>query len=697
MSRFSGNSLLSTLRGKIWISTSVLAFFICTFGLISYLVVTLLTNNPFYGVFIPFIFLAFTVIVFGWWLSNELVSPIDNIILLAKSLERNSATSLPKTSGSTETDQLLQTLHRNSRQMQNVITLMDKVAGGNIDVALSPLEGSDRLTASFQKLLAKVSESIQAKDELDKLEKEIKLVKNELSGVRNGNLNIELESEYVYTKEITEAIKYLIEKLTLLISIVKVDSIQAQGSANNVEKTIESLIQQDEKKIQKMNQASITLKQVPNIIEKITEDLTRSAKSAKHTIEKTRHGSDISNENSESVAKLRSNLRESIGRIQSLNERSHEIAKVAKIVDDLANRTNMIALNASIQATEFGEEGQSFVLVSEELERLAARANGTNKHISTLNNTILSEIGRVEDSLESTMGEVANLSKYTIETANVLGELERYIGQFLNLQENLITFSNYQSNETDEAFETFVSSITDTENNVQDLAESATQIKSISSMMKNLQSHIAEFRVIQQSDLQSSESENTPSFENQNEESGASPSIDNEEFTTDEFNRVKLSTEEFNVMKMKSEQTNAENSESGEFDSADLKTEDSSQNKLNSEDLDSEELQADKTDIDPEKLYDEQFKSFENDEDKGLDMNSDNFNSVEFLNEKFASDEFDSGEFVQDDFDIEQENLSKAEEEISGSLTKNSFDDDDDDLLDLKSKSAVNDAPNIPV
>ena len=574
MARSPGNSMFNSLRGIIWVSTSVLAFFICTFGLISYLVVTLVTNNPFFGVFIPFVFLAFIVIGFGWWLSNEVMRPIEKVTLLAKSLERNSSTSLPKTSGSSETDQLLLTLHRNSQQMQNIVTLMDKVANGNLNVALTPLKGSDRLTASFQKLLSKVSESIHAKDELNKLESSLEDVNRGIANVKNGNLAVDLQSDHIQTKDITDTFNYLIEKITALISLIKVDARQTENSAVDIEKTIQALVQQDETNIQQMTNASITLKQVPNLIEKIAEELMNSAKSAKQTIDKTHYGTKIAHENSESVSQLRIKVRESINRIQSLTERSHEIAKVAKTVDDLANRTNMIALNASIQATELGEDGRSFVLVSEELERLAARANGTNKQISLLNSSILSEIGKVEESLDTTIGEIAGLSKFAIENGNVLSELERYVGQFLNLQENLIAFSKDKSEETDEAFDTFISSISKSENSVKELKASSEHIRHINLMMNNLQNHTKEFRVTQQQDT------SPPLLKNNSPQDNSQDSVKedelykefaSQEFDTDAFNAAKLDSGELEAMKFDSDEINSENLDLDEFDSEELR------------------------------------------------------------------------------------------------------------------------------
>ena len=96
-----------------------------------------------------------------------------------KGLERGSPISLPKTSGSTETDELLQTIHRNNRQLQNLVSLMEKVADGDVNVALTPLESSDRLSDAFQKLLTKVSESISAKQDLTNLQSAIRQLDEE--------------------------------------------------------------------------------------------------------------------------------------------------------------------------------------------------------------------------------------------------------------------------------------------------------------------------------------------------------------------------------------------------------------------------------------------------------------------------------------------------------------------------------------
>ncbi len=494
MLRPSSNSLLNSLKGKIWLATSGLAFFICVFGLISYIIVSILTNDPFYAVFIPFLFLAFAVMVFGWWLSNELISPIEKVTLLAKSLERGATTTLPKTSGSTETDELLQTLYRNSQQIHKVVSLMDEVANGNFTVALTPLQNSDRLTNSFQQLLAKVSESIHAQQNLENLQAAVEQIKTETANIRTGNLSVEIKSDAPETKEISETFKYLIHHLNEIIAQVKAEAANSQFCVAEIQQTISGVVSRDEARAQEMTQAALALKQIPNSVQKISEDLANSADSANHSIEKARAGSRSAQANLTAVSQLRKQIQEAIKQIQKLGDRSQEIEKIAKTVGDLAHRTNMIALNASIQVESTSETGRGIAVVVEEIERLAARAGNMNKEISGFNKSIAAEITQAEMVLQSTVGEAANLSKFAIETSNSLSEIEKYIGQFLNLQNKLTAYSNEQSGETEKAFQIFVESIAEAESAVESLKQSDANVARFSKSMENLSASVADFK-----------------------------------------------------------------------------------------------------------------------------------------------------------------------------------------------------------
>ena len=494
MARQTANSLLNSLKSKIWLATSALAFFICSFGLVAYLIVSSLTNDTFYAVFILFTIMAFSVMVFGWWLSNELISPIEKVSLLAKSLERGSTASLPRTTGSIETDEILQSLHRSNQQLQNLVGLMDKVTNGELHVALTPLENSDRLTGAFQKLLAKVTDSIQAKQDLEKLQKAVSGITKEISPIRTGNFDVDIKTDSAQVKEISETFRYMLGHLNNLIGQIKSDSAQAQTAAIEVYKTLQNIVQADETRMQEMNHAKFALKQIPNSVQKIAETLENSTQTANNSIEKAQRGTLAAQENLNAAAALRKQIQEAVSRVGRLNERSLEIGIIAKAVDDLAQRCGLIALNASIQADELGEKGRGFAVIAEEIEQLTVRAGNTNKQISLLNKTVFAEIAQVESSLDSTVGSVANLSKFAIESGNALSELERYIGQFLNLQTQLVGYSSEQSAETEKAFQVFIDSISDTEKTIETLKKSEADLAESAGVLESLQMAVADFK-----------------------------------------------------------------------------------------------------------------------------------------------------------------------------------------------------------
>ncbi|MBS1794850.1 MAG: methyl-accepting chemotaxis protein [Acidobacteria bacterium] len=496
MARYTPDSLLNSLKGKIWLATSALAFFICTFGLVSYLIVSFVINDPFYAVFVPFLFLAFTVMFFGWWLSTEVVSPIEKVSLLARSLERSASTSLPKTSGSTETDELLATLHRNSLQMQKLVGLMDEVAAGNTNVALTPLQNSDRLTAAFQKLLAKVTDSIDAKHKLEQLQNAVAGISEEIGRVRKFNLDAEITIDARETKEIAETLKFLINHLNNVVALIRNDSGHTQTSAMEIRKTIQTLIQQDEVKIQEMNQAVLKLREIPNSVQRISENFAGAVQSANQSIEKARSGTEFAQQNLGAVALVRKQLQEAMSRIGRINERAQEMGQIAKTVADLAHRTNTIALNAAIQAGELGEQGRGFSVVAEEIERISGRAENTNKQISSLSKSMTADIVEVERSLKSTVTEAANLSKFAVETGNSLSELEKHITQILSLQDQLTADSSEQSDETEQAFQVFVGSIAETEMSVECLRQSEKSVSVLTATLSNLLLAVDQFKLL---------------------------------------------------------------------------------------------------------------------------------------------------------------------------------------------------------
>ena len=290
---------------------------------------------------------------------------------------------------------------------------------------------------------------------------------------------------------------FLIEELTEITALVKSDGSQAHNSARTTQKMLLEIGAQRRESGEGDE----------SIVGKTQANSRYGAKYFRRTFAVSRCGKSIRRKSAlgttGNAGKFKVRLaicavkfRKRFKRIQSLSVRSQEIGKIAKQSEDLSQRLNLIAINASIQTGEpSAGNGHNSGLISEEIERIATRAENIGKQISVINKTILSEFGETENSLLATINEAAGLSKLTIETGSALDEIEKYTARILNLQDKIFTYSKEQTKESEAAFKTFVLGIPETENSLVHLKDLANNAAKISDVLEDLQVLVEDLKI----------------------------------------------------------------------------------------------------------------------------------------------------------------------------------------------------------
>jgi twitching motility protein PilJ len=133
------------------------------------------------------------------------------------------------------------------------------------------------------------------------------------------------------------------------------------------------------------------------------------------------------------MGRIRDQVQETAKRIKRLGERSQEIGEIVKLIDDIADRTSILALNASIQAAMAGEAGRGFAVVAEDVERLAERSTSATKQIDALTRSIQSETGEVVASMEETIREVVDGSSLANNAGHALEQIRAVSKQLAEL------------------------------------------------------------------------------------------------------------------------------------------------------------------------------------------------------------------------------------------------------------------------
>lgn len=497
MSQNSPESFLNTLKGRIWLAAGALAIFNSVLGLLAYLAASFFTAEPFYLVLFTFFLTTSAILIFGWWQSNEVLRPIENVNLLAKSLERSPNASLPKSTGAAETDELLHSLHRNSRQLQNLIGMMDDVAAGKTDTALTPLQNSDKVSASFQKLVSKVTDSIDAKRELIAIETAVMRLSNDILPIHEGILDIEIATDLPQVSEISEALASLVQRLNDLARCVQVNSTDAKLAAIQIQRAFRAAVENNEKEAVKLGRAATVLKESSGQVQRFCDDMTNSVARAVQYV-----GGPIDRAPGESAdpnafESIRKQVNEALKRVHKVRERSHAMPQIAKTAEDLSRRSNLIALNTSLKGAEAPANTAGIALLTEEMSSLSVRAESVNKELSAVNESLLRDISEMETALETLSAEIAGVSKDAVQHTQTLTGLDKCLAYLSEIPARLNSFAGEQAMQHEQALRLIGSGFSEFSADASPLRNSENDVAKLLFIAENLQEAVADLRPTQ--------------------------------------------------------------------------------------------------------------------------------------------------------------------------------------------------------
>ena len=427
----SSRSVINSLKGRIWLAAGTLAVIDCLLGLAAYLILTFLSADPFLTLFGTIVLLTCASLAFGWLLANDLLRPVEEVALLARSLERSPSASLPRTTGAIETDQLLQTLHKNGQQIRNLISLMDDVAAGRTEAATIPLETSDKLSASFQKLVAKVTDSISAKNDLDTLRASIAQLSNDVSRVRSGQLELKVKADQPQTKEIADVLRFLTTRLAGITQQIYATTSECERAAAEARSCLQSSLEAiDERGLgSHVNDVG----QNDAKLDSLLAELSAAVKGSSDLYDGYVADNAASSRVADAAQQLKSGVVETARLVQKLRHRSSAVAQLGRQAQDIAKRSNLIALNVSIASN--GSTSPE-VLVSE-IENLSAKSEELHRQLLLVGESFNSEIAAIEKEIASlsdfapdinrSLNAGVQISHSLCEQISRIGELEQEI------------------------------------------------------------------------------------------------------------------------------------------------------------------------------------------------------------------------------------------------------------------------------
>src|SRR5262249_14782591 len=262
---------------------------------------------------------------------------------------------------------------------------------------------------------------------------EITKMLNEVSDVAKGDLTGEIEVSSGLIGAIADAFNYMILELRQLISRVQELTLQVTSTAGDAQSVADHLVLGSREQVIQINNTSSALEDMANSIKKVSEDAVLSAEVAEQSLLSAQKGAMAVQNTVKGMSRIQEQVHETARRIKQLGDRSQEIEEIVQLIDEVADRTGVLALNASIQASAAGEAGQGFAVVAAEVEQLAGRSAEATKRISNLVKAIQGGTSEAIAAMEETSREVIEGSKLAHEAGDSLNEIGAVSNQLADL------------------------------------------------------------------------------------------------------------------------------------------------------------------------------------------------------------------------------------------------------------------------
>ncbi len=325
-----------------------------------------------------------------------------------------------------------------------------KIAAGDVNDNVDLRSDSDHFGESLQHLVEQLRYKFGTEESRDRLQLSIVKLLDEVSEVSAGDLTVQAEVGPELTGEIAEAFNQMTRNLRSLIKQVKDVTMQVAASANAISDTTEQLAGGSVAQASQIARTTTAISSMTQQVQEVSRNATLSVEVAAGSLNSARLGTQAARENIEAMRSIRKQVQETAKRIKKLGERAQEIAQITGMIDDLSDRTGLLALNASLQAAASGNSSAGFAQVAEEVERLAERSNRLTQQISGLTQSINAETKEVVASMEETIREVIDGSALADKAGRSLVEIEEVSTKLAELLRSISDSTRYQAKNSED-------------------------------------------------------------------------------------------------------------------------------------------------------------------------------------------------------------------------------------------------------
>ena len=273
----------------------------------------------------------------------------------------------------------------------------------------------------------------------------ILLLMDELAEISEGNLAARTTVTPEITGAIADSINATVTELYGVVTGIDTAARQVTGATDEARVVASGLASSARAQSTRIKDAATAVQLMTRSITEVSETATRSADVAKHTLDAAETGAQAVHSSITNMESIRAQIQETSKRIKRLGESSQEIGEIVDLISDITEQTNVLALNAAIQAAAAGEAGRGFTVVAEEVQRLAERSATATNEIAALVKTIQSDTQDATTAMEQSTQRVVEGTRLSDSTGSALIDIERVSKDLAGLVQSIFVSTQMQT------------------------------------------------------------------------------------------------------------------------------------------------------------------------------------------------------------------------------------------------------------